>query len=538
MVPRRSGIVSFLLALMLVTNSTLAAIATPIAHPETDAPWWRSTICYEVFVRSFQDSDGDGIGDINGLISRLDYLNDGKPGSGNDVGVGCIWLMPVMQSPSYHGYDVTDYRTIEQDYGTNEDFLRLVDEAHARGIRVIVDYPLNHISVMHPWFVDAASDPASPYRDWFIFEEEDPGYPGPWGQQVWHQNPHGDGYYYGIFDSSMPDLNFRNSDVNNEFRDITRFWLNEMEVDGFRMDAIKHVIEEGKIQENTPETIAWLREFAAFVRGVKPESYTIGEVMGTGTDSLQAYYPDTLDAFFHFEMAGTLRNAASTGSPRKIGPIVGGADSRLPDQRWGTFLTNHDEPRVATVLKQDNDKLRVAAILLLTLPGTPFIYYGEEIGLPGEKPDPNIRTPMQWSGEDGGGFTTGTPYTAMQSGWQTLNVAAQDGDPDSLLTTYRTWGQLRETSVALQQGSFIPLGTEDPQVFAFLRVHENQTMVVVINLGSERSDPVLLTLPQGTQGTLTNALTGDSIPDGEADAAWTIPAIPARDGVVFEVDAP
>ncbi len=514
---RRGGIVSVLMAFILIASSALPVLATPVAQPEDEAPWWRTTICYEVFVRSFQDSDGDGIGDINGLISRLDYLNDGVPGSGNDLGVGCIWLMPVMQSPSYHGYDVTDYRTIEADYGTNQDFLRLMDEAHARGIRVIVDYPLNHVSVEHEWFVDAASDPESPYRDWFIFEDEDPGYTGPWGQQVWHQNPHGDGYYYGIFDSSMPDLNFRNDGVNAEFNDITRFWLTEMRVDGFRMDAIKHVIEEGQIQENTPANIAWLRKFGAFVKEVKPEAFTIGEVMGTGTDSLQVYYPDTLDAFFHFELAGTLSNAASTGSPRRIGPIVGGADSRLPDQRWGTFLTNHDEPRVATVLRQDPDKLRVAAILLLTLPGTPFIYYGEEIGMPGEKPDPNIRTPMQWSGESGGGFTTGTPYTAMQPGWQDLNVAAQDHDDGSLLNTYRTWGQVRESSVALQQGSFVPLETENRQVLVFLRVHEDQTMLVVINLGSEPTAPMTLTLPSTT-----------------AD----IPAIPARDGIALEIDAP
>ena len=530
-------IVSFLMALILIANSATAVLATPIAQPDADVPWWQTTICYEVFVRSFQDSDGDGIGDINGLISRLDYLNDGTPGSGDDLGVGCIWLMPIMQSPSYHGYDVTDYRTIETDYGTNADFLRLMAEAHARGIRVIVDYPLNHISVEHEWFVEAATHPDSPYRDWFIFEDEDPGYLGPWGQQVWHQNPYGDGYYYGIFDSSMPDLNFRNDDVTAEFRDITEFWLTTMGVDGFRMDAIKHVIEQGKIQENTPETIAWLREFAAFVNEIKPEAFTIGEVMGSGTDSLQAYYPDTLDAFFHFELAGTIRTAASIGSPRRIGPIVSGANSRLPDQRWGTFLTNHDEPRAATMLKQDPAKLRVAAILLLTLPGTPFIYYGEEIGLPGEKPDPNIRTPMQWSGEDGGGFTTATPYTGMQPGWQTLNVAAQDGDADSLLTTYRTWSQLRESSVALQQGTFVPLETEDRQVFAFLRVDENQTMLVVINLGSEQTGPISLTLPDGAPGTLTNALTGEPLPQTVAGEAVTIPAIPARDGIAFVVGA-
>ena len=527
-----SRTLTVLTAMMLLAQSLTPAFATPEAEPIEQDPWWRGTICYEVFVRSFQDSNGDGIGDLQGLISRLDYLNDGEPGAGDDLGVGCIWLMPVMQSPSYHGYDVTDYRTIEEDYGSNDDFLQLMDEAHARGIRVIVDFPLNHISSGHEWFVSAASDPESPYRDWFIFSDEDPGYTGPWGQQVWHPNPHGDGYYYGIFDSSMPDLNFLNDEVNQEFRDITRFWLEEMGVDGFRMDAIKHVIEEGRAQENTPATILWLEEYAAFVRSVKPDSFTIGEVMNGGTDSLQPYYPDSLDAFFHFDMAQTIQMASRTNSERRIGPIVSGANDRLPNQRWGTFLTNHDQPRIASVLDGDLGASRTSAIMLLTFPGTPFIYYGEEIGLPGTKPDPIIRTPMQWSGESGGGFTEGSPYTPMQADWQTLNVETQDGDPESLLNTYRTWGQLRERSVALQTGDFVLLETDARQVMAFLRVHEEQTVLVVINLSSSESGPVMVTIPEEHAASMTNMITGESLPDG------TIPSIPAEDGAVFELDRP
>jgi alpha-amylase len=202
-------------------------------------------------VRSFADSDGDGNGDLQCLSGKLDYLNDGKPGEGDVLGVTCIWLMPIMQSPSYHGYDVTDYMMAEDDYGTNEDFLEMMEEAHARNIRVIIDFPINHTSSEHPWFAEAHSSPESSYRDWYIFKDENPGYVGPWSQQVWPPAPAGDGVYYGIFDASMPDLDYTNPAVNAGIERITQFWLTEMGVDGFRLDAVKHMIEDGQAQENT-----------------------------------------------------------------------------------------------------------------------------------------------------------------------------------------------------------------------------------------------------------------------------------------------
>ncbi len=228
-----------LLALMLMVSSFGMALAqaTPGASPvATETGWWQGATCYEIFVRFF-----------------------------------------------------------EEDYGTNDDFLALMDAAHERGIRVIIDLPLNHTSVEHPWFQGAASHPESPYRDWYIFAPEDQGSSGPWDQQGWHKSPVGDEFYYSIFDASMPDLDYRNPDVNDEIERITAFWLTEMGVDGFRLDAVKHVIEDGQIQESTPETIQWLREFGTFIRSVKPEAYTVGEVSGVGTASLASYYPDMLD---------------------------------------------------------------------------------------------------------------------------------------------------------------------------------------------------------------------------------------------------
>jgi alpha-amylase len=527
-----------LLALMLLAPSSGMALAqaTPGASPvASGVDWWQGATCYEIFVRSFSDSDGDGNGDLRGIVEKLDYLNDGVPGEGDDLGVTCIWLMPVMQSVSYHGYDVTDYETVEEDYGTNEDFLALMDAAHERGIRVIIDLPLNHTSVEHPWFRDAASNPDSPYRDWFIFAPEDQGYTGPWGQRVWHESPAGGEFYYGIFDASMPDLNYRNPGVNAEIERITAFWLTEMGVDGFRLDAVKHVIEDGQVQESTPETIQWLREFGAFIRTVKPEAYTVGEVAGVGAASLGPYYPDTLDQYFQFELAQTVVNAASFGNGRQLLPVVSGTVNGLPDQRFATFLTNHDQKRVGSQLGGDTGKLRVAGMLLLSLPGTAFIYYGEEIGMQGDKPDPRIRTPMQWSGDVAGGFTTGTPWEPLQPGWEEITVAAQAGDPASVLATYRAWGQLRERHFALRTGEYLPVTRDDASIVSFVRQTDEETLLVVVNLGADPTEGQVLTVPEGITGATTDLFSGEASAGIAADGTFPIPAVAGRSGTVLRV---
>ena len=533
-------VVSILVIALLLASwrgGILAAPATPQANPVVDTTvWWQGATCYEIFVRSFYDSDGDGNGDLRGVIEKLDYLNDGNPGEGDDLGVTCLWLMPVMQATSSHGYDVTDYETIEEDFGTNADILALMDAAHARGMRVIIDLPLNHTSIDHPWFQEAARDPDSPFRDWFIFSDTNPGYRGPWGQEVWHANPYGDGYYYGVFWSGMPDLNYRNPAVNAEIARITRFWLTEMDVDGFRLDAVKHVIEDGAIQENTPGTIQWLREYAAVIRSVKPEAYTVGEIAGAGTAGLVDYYPDTMDAYFQFELAQGMVNAASFGSARQLLPIVNGTVTILPDQRWATFLTNHDQKRTASQLGGDVGKLRVAGMLLLSLPGTPFIYYGEEIGMEGDKPDERIRTPMQWSGEPNGGFTSGTPWEPLQPGSEAITVDGQADDPGSVLATYRTWGQLREEHAALRTGDFVPLETASPSLLAFLRQTGDETLFVVINLGADASEAEDLALPGDLSGETTDLVTGAAGPAVDG-GALALPPLEGRSGTVLAIEA-
>lgn len=503
------------------------------ASERTDTPWWRGALFYELFVRSFFDSNGDGIGDFQGVITKLDHLRRAPKGRDDSLGIDAIWLMPIMASPSYHGYDVIDYELVNPEYGSNDDFVQLVSHLHERNMRVIIDFPVNHTSSEHSWFIEAASNPDSPFRDWYIFRNDNPGYLGPWGQQVWHKNPYGNDFYYGIFDSSMPDLNYHNTEVNTEIRRIAQFWLDEMGVDGFRMDAVKHMIELDQIQESTPDTIEWIREFQQFVLSVKPDAFTVGEVMGAGTDSLQPYYPDTLTTYFHFQMAQQIIGSANFGTKNRLTPVISHAQASIPDHRWATFLTNHDEPRAATVLKQNADKLKVAAMLLMTLPGTPFIYYGEEIGMPGNKPDPNIRTPMHWSSDTWAGFSTVAPYTNLQPDWESLNVEVQLADPESLLNVYRAWGQIRSNLPSLRTGEYVPLDTQARGLLAFLRVTEDETAIVTINLGGNPAPPELIQV-ELESGNTRSAITGElgSIIDKNG---FMTPELPGRTGDVWLV---
>lgn len=461
--------------------------ATPKPIPTLDAAvnrWWNDTVFYEVFVRSFYDSDGDGVGDINGLIEKLDYLNDGDPNTTTDLGVTGLWLMPIMESPSYHGYDVVDYYSVDEEYGTANDFRRLIAEAHQRGMRVTVDLVINHTGREHPWFIASnAGDPQ--YRDWYVWSDTNPGYLGPWGQQVWYAGQ--DGYYYAVFWSGMPDLNLSNPAVTAELYNITRFWLEDIGVDGFRMDAVRHFIERGIAQENTPDTHLWLQAFHTYYKSVNPDAFTIGE---TWTDSQNAtqYAVNENDIPFEFDLAEAYVRAAGS-------PIVGNlydqaalVDAVYPPNQFGIFLTNHDQNRVMSVLR-DVEKAKLAAALLLTSPGVPFLYYGEEIGMSGTKPDEDIRLPMQWRSDEAGvGFTTGTPWRAPAADYPQVSVALQDADPDSLLNTYRTLIHLRNRHEALRVGEWAPVATNSNRLYAFLRHTENEVILVVVNLNPNAVD--------------------------------------------------
>lgn len=494
------------------------------------ANWWNDRVFYEIFIRSFQDSDGDGMGDIQGIIDRLDYLNDGNPMTADDLGITGIWLMPPAEAYSYHGYDVTDYYAVESDYGSMADMQRLIAEAHARGIAVIVDMVVNHSSSRHPWFM-ASRLGEEPYADWYIWEDENPGYPGPWGAPAWHKA--GGRYYYGVFWDGMPDFNYLNPDVTQEMYDVATFWLRDMGVDGFRLDAIKHIIEIGEMQENRPESRQWLSGYEAHLESVSPNSFTVGEIYG-GPSFVVARYvqEDAIDVGFDFKLAQEMIAAAQRGTNSQIARAHRNAMRDYPLNQFATFLTNHDQNRLANQLLNDRGRNKVAASLLLTGPGVPFLYYGEEIGMSGTKPDERIRTPMQWENAAFAGFTDG------DSIWQPLqaaenvaaaNVADQTHDPDSLLSHYRRLIHLRNTNSALRQGGLQAVESSERGIYAFLRYDRQQTLLVVINLDDEAAHDFTLTLEASELDLSAAALIA-----GEGELA--APEINARGG--FDAYAP
>jgi glycosidase len=446
-------------------------LGSAFAQPATDG------VYYEIFVRSFQDSDGDGIGDLRGVIERLDYLDD--------LGVDGLWLMPIHPSGSYHGYDVTDYYAVHPDYGTLDDLRDLLDAAHARDIAVVLDLVVNHTGSGHPWFLAAdAGDPA--YRDYYSWSDEPLDWRGTGGGPAWHRGA--DGHYLGLFWSEMPDLNHRNPEVTAAMRDVAAFWL-ALGVDGFRIDAIQHVIEgeDGRIA-NAPENFAWVAEFERFVRGFDPEAFLVGETW-TGVQTIARYHDEaTLDMSFNYPLWGALLAGIQARSASDVAVTLR-QDERLypPGAVRATFLANHDQLRPATtlgVLRRDEPRLMLAAGLLLTMPGTPFLYYGEEIGLPngpGDR-DEEKRTPMRWRPGPGAGFTEAEPWYAFSTVDDAISVATQDADPESLLNRYRDLIALRRSSPALRSGATEVLDSGDSGVLAFRRRAGDEALLVLANV--------------------------------------------------------
>lgn len=459
------------------------ALAAPRALTAQTPSWWSNGVCYEVFIRSYYDSDGDGIGDLRGLIEKLPYINDGDPATDRDLGATCIWLMPVAQSPSYHGYDVSNYYEINRDYGTTEDFRRLVAEAHRRGIRIVVDLVLNHMSSEHPFFKSALLDRNSPWRDWFLWSPTQRRSIG-WGGPTWHKAPTRDEYYYGLFWHGMPDLNLANPAVTAEVQRIARYWLEDLDVDGFRLDAVNHFFEDGDNPRNGVATHPWLRDFNAYVHRIRPGAFTVGELWDS-IPTLRSFYPDQLDSYFTFDIANALVDAVRTSSARRLSAVVEQAQRELPRGRWSTHLRNHDQTRTMTEFRGDVARARLAATLLLTLPGIPFLYYGEEIGMTGDKPDPRLRTPMQWGRQPSAGFSRGQPWEPLQPDSLTANVAVQESDPASLLNHYRRLIHLRAGRPALGSAAdFFPLDAGSDSIVAYLRRDGAAAVVVVANLSA------------------------------------------------------
>lgn len=518
-------------AILPAVRGAAAALAGD-REPRWQLDPWQGKVCYEIFVRSFKDSDGDGVGDFQGLISRLDYLNDGDPATTDDLGIEAIWLMPIFASPSYHGYDCIDYRRVNPDYGTEADFDQLIQECHRRGIKVVLDYMLNHSSSQHPWFVESARDPNSPKRDWYVWRDEKPaGWSQPWGSgPVWHEK--NGSYYYGIFWSGMPDLDLENPEVMAEAQAIARHWL-DRGVDGFRLDAARHLVHDGPGdgQNDTPATHRLWTEFSRFMRTEYPDRLMLGEIW-SGPDDVAPYYGDA-DAVpggtqfamtFNFGLASGMVQAVNLADQ---GPLVSAwimQTNVFPQGVLdGTFLANHDMTRLATQLGSDPAKLALAASLILTLPGTPWLYYGEEVGLfnPRNAGDEDKRTPMPWTA-DAAGFTTGVPWYRMAPGAETANVAVQTDDPASLLSRYRRFIRLRQQTPAVARGDLQFVSTEGAgwHALAYLRTLGDQRVLVVHNLGQEAA-----TLSWTLEGDPAyELLEGDRGVGVPADGAITMPA--------------
>lgn len=518
----------------------MPAPAEPLAAADGELPWWNDRIFYEVFVRSFNDSDGDGIGDLQGLIDKLDYLNDGDPATTDDLGITGIWLMPIAQSPTYHGYDVSDYKTIESDYGTNADFQRFLEAAHERGIAVIVDLVMNHTSTEHPWFQDSIH-PGSPRESWYIWEEMPTFWTNPWGGLAWHQI--GLRYFFGMFWEGMPDLNYENGEVTAAMYDVIRFWLEDMEVDGFRLDAVRHLIEDGDVQANTPATHAWLANFHRYVHNLNPNALTVGEVWDH-TEAVVPYVGDELNIAFEFDLGSGIisslllkHNAPLTNAWKEV-------LAAYPEGQYAPFLTNHDQDRVLSRLRGDVEAAKVAASLYLTVPGVPFVYYGEEVGMLGAGAHENIRTPMQWDSSETAGFTSSTPWEPLSRNREDADVATQTADPTSLLNHYRVLIQLRNTYPALRTGTMTLVESSSPQVIAYLRQEGDEAVLVLVNLATEPVNDYVLSLGEGPLAavTATTLLMGDgeaAVPEVDAEggfAAYTpLPTLPPRSTTILQL---
>jgi len=529
---RRRAFVAVALCLLLSCTSDGAArrrAASPgIAPAQWNHEWARGAVFYEIFVRSFYDSNGDGMGDFNGLTSKLDYLTN--------LGIDGIWLMPMFESTSYHGYDTTDYENVEKDYGTNADFQRFLQEAHKRNIRVIVDLVLNHTSVEHPWFVESASSASSPKRNWYIWSATNPGWKQPWGgnDPSWHLR--NGAYYYGAFWSGMPDVNYRSPEAKAEMFRLTKYWLAQG-ADGYRLDATRYLVETGPGeagQADTAETHQVLKELSELVRRTRPDAVLVAENT-VDTARLATYYGSTenvrggdeMPMNFNFPLASAIIDGVKTGNATRIRDTLRDVNRLYPAGVIDTpFLTNHDQTRIATVLGNDAAKLRNAAAILLTLPGMPFLYYGEEVGLE-NGPEPNDeakRTPMPWSAT--GGFTTGTPWHSYAPGIEADNVASQTSDTDSLLSYYRNWITARRDSEALRKGDVTLLDTA-PQILAFVRDTGFTRVLVVHNM----SDESVMAGPFGVRSLSRLHADHDVAQPAGSAGAWRIFMPPRTSGV-------
>lgn len=527
-----------------------------------DPAWWQRAVLYQIYPRSFRDSDGDGIGDIRGIRQRLGHLVE--------LGVDALWLSPVFPSPmADFGYDVADYCDIDPLFGTLADFDTLLADAHKHGLKVILDLVANHSSDRHPWFQESRTARSSAKRDWYIWRDPVPGGgpPNNWlsefGGGAWEFDAATGQYYLHTFLASQPDLNWRNREVTSAMQEVMRFWL-KRGVDGFRADAIRHLMKDEAFRDNPanpayrtgdppdsavlPIYTADLAEAHDIIAGLRdvidafPDRLLIGE-LNLPFDKLVSYYGRDLDGLhlpFNFALLSAPWKA------RHLAELIDRYEAALPKGGWPNWvLGNHDKPRIAS--RVGDAQAKVAAMLLLTLRGMPTLYYGDEIGMrqasippqlvrdPYELNVPGLglgrdgcRTPMQWDASSKAGFTKGKPWLPLGEDHRQLNVDNQRADRTSIFTLHKRLIALRRAHPALAIGDYRPMAATD-DLLLFLRVLDRQRFMVALNLGAE---PVEVDVPKGEMfGSIAVSTHGDRDGETVADAL----ALRDNEGVVVEL---
>lgn len=436
-----------------------------------------NTVFYQIFVQSFYDSNGDGIGDINGLKQKIPYLKE--------LGVGAVWLMPMHPAMSYHKYDVIDYYSIHPDYGTLEDFKQLVAAFHKNNIRVILDLVVNHTGSNHPWFQQALQVPHGPYRDYYIWTRDSKLIAK--NRNHWHSpeklnKPKGNGEkYYGLFWHEMPDLNYKNTKVRDEVINVSKFWIDEIGIDGFRLDAVRFFYPEHEKNRNH----AWWKRYRRSIDYLKKPYFLVGEIWGEDT-IIAPFLKKGLHAGFNFDLSYAIINAVKKGEQEgvidRLLKTRSMYEQEEPDFYDALFLANHDQNRLMSQVGACVGKAKVAASVLLTLPGTPFIYYGEELGMKGTKPDEFIREPFPWNFQnpEKGQTTWMEPkFTVADS---VTDFATQKNNKASIYNHYCKLIKFRNQSNALTIGGLLSSSIQHPNLLTFYRESEHEKLLVVHNL--------------------------------------------------------
>ncbi|MGO2349545.1 alpha-amylase family glycosyl hydrolase [Pseudoalteromonas nigrifaciens] len=534
------------------TNTNNAVTTAQTKAVEQPADWWQSAIFYQIWPRSFYDSNNDGHGDFNGMSAKLPYLEE--------LGVNALWLTPIFEAPSYHGYDFTEFYKVESDYGSMAEFEAFIKAADDKGMKVILDLVINHISSQHDWFQQSEKQQA-PFSDYFVWRDDMPKAGSGWGhawsdndkpEAVWHWSETRKQYYYGAFGASQPDLNLRHPDVANEMKKMAKFWLDKG-VAGFRLDAVRFAMEGGaNAQADTQETIEYWQDFNQYIKSVNPQAYLVGEAWADLPIAAKYYGEGKgLDQGFDFEVGYKILSLLKTDTDTDVlfGTMPSNEqhkgknalildenlqqrkDSQAPLHFFTPFLTNHDQERVAYQLKEHDGKAKLAAAMLFSSPGTPYIYYGEEIGLTQQRIGDDVykRAPMQWDNSHQAGFTQSNnswveetalfgddfanwwpEFLAKQLAAGNRSVAAQQAQPNSVWRLYQHLIAMKKQRPEFTINGSYQLTQHDNGIVEVTRELNGSKSVFVLNL-TDKAQSISSITRDGLTASWQHDLNGDQL---------------------------